>query len=399
MRLLLVLTSTIALLCACTGGGASPNPPAALYNQNASPGLFPFANLSRPTPQKVRSGGGLRPVVVYTLSNRATSNAVVSFVSRRGGLRYDQSFDAGGLGDPSVAGTVQGSIEISTGGRFLFAVDAGSNEITSFRINDGGLQFVGKVGSGGIQPVSLTVHRNVLFVLNAGSSSIAGFHITRNGRLRPIPNSSAPLSGTGVGPAEIAFDPSGKVLVVTEKLTNNIDTFDVAAGVPTGPTVHASSGMTPFGFAFAPRSENVVVSEAFGGAAGEGAASSYAVSPPNTLAPISVSVPDGNTAPCWVAITRSGIAFTSNTGSNTISAYSIDAHGNLALSDGVGVQTGTSPTDLALGPNDRALFVLSLKSRTIGAYAIGAGGVLSRLGSAHGLPKSALGLAAGPPAD
>jgi 6-phosphogluconolactonase (cycloisomerase 2 family) len=239
----------------------------------------------------------------------------------------------------------------------------------------------------------------LLFVLNAGSSSIAGFRITRDGRLRPIPNSRALLSGSGVGPAEIAFDTSGKVLVVTEKTTNDIDTFRVVAGVPTGPTVHPSSGTTPFGFAFAPGSENVVVSEAFGGASGEGAASSYTVGPPSTLTPISVSIPDGNTAPCWVVITRSGTAFTSNTASNTISSYSIDARGTLTLSNGVSAQTGMSPTDLALGPNDRTLFVLSLKSRAIGAYAIDVGGVLSRLGSAHGLPKSALGLAVVPAAD
>ena len=152
--------------------------------------------------------------------------------------------------------------------------------------------------------------------------------------------------------------------------------------------------MTPFGFAFAPRTENIVVSEAFGGASGEGAASSYGVSAPSTLTPISVSVPDGNTAPCWVVITRSGIAFTSNTASNTISAYSIDAQGDLTLTNGASAQTGTSPTDLALGPDDQTLFVLNLKSHSIGAYAIDGGGALTKLRGAGGLPKSALGLAA-----
>jgi 6-phosphogluconolactonase (cycloisomerase 2 family) len=337
--------------------------------------------------------------MVYTLSNAASRNKVIAFVSRGGALKFDQSFDTGGLGDPSIAGTVQGAIAISQDDRFLFAVDAGSNEITSFRINDDQLEFVGKVASRGMQPVSLTVHRDLLFVLNAGSSSINGFRITPEGRLRRIPNSSAPLSGSGVGPAEIAFDTSGKVLLVTEKTTSDIDTYSVVGGVPTGPTVHASSGMTPFGFAFVPRSENVVVSEAFGGASGQGAASSYGVTPPSTLTPISVSVPDGNTAPCWVVITRGGIAFTSNTNSNTISAYSIDAQGNLTLTNGVSAQTGMTPTDLALGPNDRTLFVLNLKSGSIGAYAIGAGGTLTGMRGAHGLPAHALGLAVLPSTD
>jgi 6-phosphogluconolactonase (cycloisomerase 2 family) len=399
MRLLLVLTSTIALLCACSGAGGS-NPAGTFSNESASPPLFPpLENLSQRSPTNDQTGGRVRSVTIYTLSNSASRNAVVSFVSRGGALRYQQSFDTGGLGDPSVAGTVQGAIAISAGDRFLFAVDAGSNEITSFRIGDGALQFIGKVASGGMQPVSLTVHGNLLFVLNAGSSSIAGFRISRNGGLRPIPKSSAPLSGSGVGPAEIAFDPSGNVLLVTEKSTNDIDTYSVAGGIPTGPSIHASSGMTPFGFAFAPRSETVVVSEAFGGASGEGAASSYSVTLPSTLTPLSVSVPDQNTAPCWIVVTSNGVAFTSNTGSNTISAYSIDTRGDLTLADAVSAQTGTSPTDLALGPNDGALYVLNLKSRTIGAYAIGAGGALSRVRGAHGLPKSTLGLAALPSGD
>jgi 6-phosphogluconolactonase (cycloisomerase 2 family) len=217
--------------------------------------------------------------------------------------------------------------------------------------------------------------------------------------LHPIRNSNAPLSGNNVGPAEISFDSSGQVIVVTEKMTNDIDTYSVANGIPTGPTVHASSGTTPFGFAFVPRSEIMIVSEAFGGVSGAGAASSYSVTPPSTLTPISASVPDHNTAPCWIVITQNGgFAFTSNTGSATISAYSVDAVGNLTLTtpNGVSAQTGQSPTDLALGPHDRSLFVINLKSRTIGAYAVGAGGALSAARGAHGLPAAALGLAALP---
>lgn len=400
MRLSLVLTSTIALLCACSGGGVPNNPSGTFSTESESPPSSPmFQPLTPEHSTQRRSPGQVGPVVVYTLSNGSSRNKVLSFVARGGALRYDQSFDTGGLGDPSVAGTVQGAIAISSGNRFLFAVDAGSNEITSFRIESDGLQLIGRVASGGMQPVSLTVHRNLLFVLNQGSSSITGFRITRNGRLRPIPKSTAPLSGAGVGPAEISFDGSGKVLVVTEKTTSNIDTYSLAGGVPSGPTVHASSGMTPFGFAFVPRSEIMVVSEAFGGESGEGAASSYSITAPETLTPISVSVPDYNTAPCWVAITRNGgLAFTSNTASDTISAYSIDASGNLTLTtqNGISAQTRQGPTDLALGPHDGFLFVVNLKSRTIGAYAVGAGGTLTSVRGARGLPATAMGLAALP---
>ncbi|HEY1883940.1 MAG TPA: beta-propeller fold lactonase family protein [Candidatus Cybelea sp.] len=402
MRFTLLLTLAVALLSACSGSGVPGSPPATLSDQSGPPALSANSqSLTRAGAPRAQQTGPDR-VVVYTLSNGASRNKVLSFVPRGGALKYDQSFDTGGLGDPSVAGTVQGAIAIAGDNRFLFAVDAGSNEISSFRIGDDGLEFIDRIASGGMQPVSLAVHHDLLFVLNEGSSSIAGFRITRNGLLRRIPHLSAPLSGSGAGPAEISFDSSGTVLVVTEKATNNIDTYAVANGIPTGPTVHAASGMTPFGFAFVPRSEIVVVSDAFGGASGMGAASSYAVTPPNTLAPISALVPDDNTAPCWVVITHDGkLAFISNTGSDTISTYSIDAAGALTLASpkGVSAQTGRTPADLAISSDDRSLFVLSLKSRTIGAYSIGAGGRLTKARVAHGLPASALGLAAASPND
>jgi 6-phosphogluconolactonase (cycloisomerase 2 family) len=372
----------------------------AFSNESVSPALSPtFQPLTRAQVPGNQNRDRVRSVVVYTLSNGSSHNKVLSFVARDGALKYEQSFDTGGLGDPAIAGTVQGSIAVSDDGRFLFAVDAGSNEITSFRIVADGLQFIRRVSSGGMLPVSLAVHRNVLFVLNEGSSAITGFQINRNGILHAIRNSSAPLSASDVGPAEISFDGSGRVLVVTEKSTNDIDTYSVADGIPSGPTVNASSGMTPFGFAFVPGREVMVVSEAFGGASGSGATSSYKVTPPDTLTSISDSVPDHNTAPCWVVITRNGrLAFTSNTASNTISAYSIGASGSLTLTtqNGISAETGKTPTDLALGPHDRFLFVLNLKSRTIGAYAVASGGTLMRVRGARGLSASALGLAAVP---
>jgi 6-phosphogluconolactonase len=395
MRLILVLTS-VTFLAACSGAGVKTNPPTTFSNKSVSS----QRGSSAPSSRQIQGDARRLGTVVFVLSNAATRNEVMAFAARRGGsLKYDRSFDTGGLGDPSVAGTVQGSIATSGDGRFLFAVDAGSNEISSFRVDGDELQLIDRVASGGMQPVSLTVRRDLLFVLNEGSSSISGFRVGRNGKLRAIRNSMAPLSGSGVGPAQISFDGSGRVLVVTEKATNNIDTYAVANGIPTGPTVHASSGMTPFGFAFARKSETMVVSEAFGGAAGAGAASSYSLAPPAGLTPISVSVPDQNTAPCWVVITRNGaLAFTSNTASATISAYAIDAQGNLTLTtpDGISAHTGMGPTDLALGPGDRFLFVLNLKSRSLGAYAVKAGGALAPTGRARRLPSSALGLAALP---
>ena len=391
----LFILSSAFIVAGCSGGAGI-----------ATSSTGPLPNAAQPAPaathpqteahrRAARHGSG----ALFTLSNSSTGNSVLRFSSRYGILDHIDSFNTGGLGDPSIAGTVQGAIAISGDDRFLFAVNAGSNDITSFRINPFGLQFAGKIASGGVQPVSLTVHQNLLYVLNAGSSSISGFSVSPDGMLAAIPNSTAPLSGPGVGPAEISFDSSGSALVVTEKGTNNIDTYSVAGGIPSGPTVHASSGMTPFGFAFVPNTETLVVSDAFGGAAGAGAVSSYSLALPRTLTPISAAVSDENAAPCWIAITRSGrLAFATNTASDTISAYTIGAGGNLTLATpgGISAHTGSTPGDETVGFGDLFLFATNLKGGTFGVYFIEPGGRLANVANVPGVPATALGLAALP---
>jgi 6-phosphogluconolactonase (cycloisomerase 2 family) len=304
--------------------------------------------------------------------------------------------DTRGRGDPSIAGSVQGSLAFGDNGGLLFAVDPGSNEITSFRVGTNGLTFADKVSSNGSQPVSLTVRDNLLYVVDAGSSQITGFRIDETGKLHSIPGSTQPLSGKNVGPAEISFDSSGTLLVVTEKTTGKIDTYSVANDVPSGPTVFNSSGTEPFGFAFLRAERLMVVADAFNGAPGAGAASSY-IATPNHLRLISSMIPDKNTAPCWIAIVPDGrIAFTSNTKSDTISAYGISAQGQLSLEKGNGISatTGKGPADLALTPDGKFLFVINLKGRTLGAYSVAPDGKLGKLSDAPPLPDGALGLVA-----
>jgi 6-phosphogluconolactonase len=173
----------------------------------------------------------------------------------------------------------------------LFAVNAGSNEVSVLRVEDHGLVLVDKVSSGGIRPTSLALHDGLLYVLNAGSGNITGFTVGHSGRLAPLPGSTRPLTGgSAADPAQVAFDPSGRLLVVTEKMTNLIDTYLVGRdGRPTGPRSSPSHGMTPFGFGFDQRG-TLVVSEAFGGLPDQGAVSSYEVSRTGALRVVSGSV-------------------------------------------------------------------------------------------------------------
>jgi 6-phosphogluconolactonase (cycloisomerase 2 family) len=148
-----------------------------------------------------------------------------------------------------------------------------------FSLKSDGIALAEVVDSGGIRPISLTVHDRTLYVLNAGGSgNISGFRVRSNGRLSALEGSTQPLSNGGVGdapgPAQISFSPDGDLLVVTEKATNLIDIYQLDEAIAGPPVTHPSAGQTPFGFAFGKR-DQLIVSEAFGGASGASALSSY----------------------------------------------------------------------------------------------------------------------------
>jgi 6-phosphogluconolactonase len=336
------------------------------------------------------------PKAVYTSTNSPAGNAVVAFDrSTDGSLDPAGSFATSGTGTGGGLGN-QGAVTLSDDGRELYAVNAGSDEITAFDVTSHGLRRTDVVGSSGDQPTSVTTHGRLLYVLNAGSDQITGFVIGGDGTLTPLPGSTRALSGSATGPAEVEFDRGGDLLAVTEKDTGKIDTYTVGRdGRPSAPNVQTSTGQTPFGFSFTKR-DRLIVSEAFGGAPGASAVSSYDVDPFGGIAPISPSTPTGQTAACWIVVTANGrFTYTTNTGSNNISAYRIAPDGSLSLLDGgVSATTGAAPTDLALSDGSRHLFALNSGAGTVSAFRVQHDGGLAPVDVAGALPAGATGLAA-----
>jgi 6-phosphogluconolactonase len=339
--------------------------------------------------------GRSEPGTVYTSTNGASGNAILAFHrTAGGGLSLAGAFATGGTGTGGGLGN-QGAVVLAD--HLLFAVNAGSDQVTSFRVTRRGLRRVDIAGSGGDQPVSVTVHDGLLYVLNAGSDDISGLRVGQSGDLSPLAGSTRDLSGAGTGPAQVEFTPDGHQIVVTEKATNQIDTFAVAPNGLAGPAnVQDSVGQTPFGFAFDKRG-HLIVSEAFGSATDASALSSYDLAPGGTLTPISPSVGTGQTAACWVVVTKNGrFAYTTNTGSGSISSYDVGRDGSIALLEGRAADTGagSSPTDLALSESSRHLFVLNSAAQTVGSFRVGGDGRLDAVDVVGGLPAGATGLAA-----
>jgi 6-phosphogluconolactonase (cycloisomerase 2 family) len=266
---------------------------------------------------------------LYTETNSASGNQLQVYESAPDGApTLVTEVATGGLGTGAGLGS-QGALALSEDGRFVFAVNAGSNDISSFEIGPKGLKLVGRVSSGGSTPISLTTHDRLLYVLNSGGAGgIAGFTIRSNGSLEAIHGSSQALSSAAPGPAQIGFDPDGDTLVVTEKNTNRIVVYRVSDGRAGIPEVRPSHGMTPFGFTFDRRGD-LLVSEAFGGKADASALSSYDLDD-GRLSLLSGSVPTEQTSACWAITARHGkFAYVSNTGSGTTTGYRISRDGEL----------------------------------------------------------------------
>src|SRR5213594_3905210 len=325
---------------------------------------------------------------VYTLTNTAANAVIVYDRSASGALTWSGTFPTGGSG--GALGS-QGAIVLSDDGHWLYAVDAGSNDIVLFKVTKDGLVWSDRIASGGTQPVSVTTSHDLVYVVNAATSSIAGFR-SDDGKLSAVAGSIQ--SFTGLGAAQIQFSPSGRALVVTEKTTSTLDVLVVGKDDAAGPaTSYASSATTPFGFAFG-RHGDLVVSGA-AGAAPLSAASSYELSKDGTLTAISSSVPTTQAAACWVAETNDGrYAFTANAGSDSISTFSVNKDGGLTLVLAQAAHaTGAHTTDLALAENSRYLYANDGGTHTISAFRVGADGSLTRLPGVT-IPAGASGLAA-----
>jgi 6-phosphogluconolactonase (cycloisomerase 2 family) len=338
------------------------------------------------------------PGAVYTQSNAAAGNALLVYDRGPDGtLTPGAVIPTGGLGAGGGLGS-EGSVTLSENGEFLLVVNAGSDELSLFRLRGTAPELLATVPSGGDRPISVTEHAGIVYVVNGGAGNdIAGFRITTTGgsdaTLVAIPGATRPLSAPDAGPAQIQFTPRGDAVVVTEKNTNRILSFAVdAGGAAAAPTITASPGQTPFGFAFA--GNTLVVTEAQGGAPNGSTISSYAVGANGALTLVTPSLHTGESSACWFAAAKDGrAAFAANTGSSTITTVAVAPTGAVTLrTDGSDAATGTTAIDNAVSRNGRFLYQLTSGAHEVDAFLIGNDGALTEVG-VQGVPAGVVGLA------
>ena len=236
-----------------------------------------------------------------------------------------------------------GTLAYSNDYALLFAVNAGTNTISVFRVRGDRLALQQVLSSGGTFPVSVAVHGDLVYVLNAlNGGSVQGYRIVL-GLVLPIFGSNRAL---GLDPTEtpqfthtpgqLAFTPDGSQLVVTAKANgNDIDVFgvDIAGQLSAAPLVNAEPGTVPFAVTF-DAAGHLVVAEA-----GTNSLATFSLSPSGVATEID-ALGSGQAATCWVAAVN-GDFYASNAGSATVSEFQDTDTGLLSLAGASATDPGT----------------------------------------------------------
>ena len=335
---------------------------------------------------------------VYVQTNDAADNEVVAFKrSEDGSLSPLGRYSTGGRGTGAPHLPSQNSIVLSADGRWLLVVNAGSDELSLFAVKPDGLELADRAASGGSRPTSVAISGTLAYVLNNATPNLAGFRID-DGRLVGLEGSARALSADDADPAQVAFSRDGRTLAVTERGTDSISAYAIDEhGYADGPTTIRSSGQDAYGFDFT-ADGTMIVTEAFGGAIGAAAASSYSLTDPGKLASVSGSVGDTRSEVCWAAVTNDGrFAYVTNFGDGTISSYAIGDGGALDLRDAVAGSTRLGEKgvrDEAITRDGRYLYAIDADAQKVFGWTVGSDGELVAIGAFEGVPETVAGLAA-----
>jgi 6-phosphogluconolactonase len=375
-----------------------------------------------------QQGGKAAGGWVVTATNNPAGNKL--WIYKRGAngkLTQTGSVSTGGKGiasEPPFGFPIvdsSGSIATTPNGKLIFVVNAGSNQVTSFRVTSSGVHRVSVASTHGKLPISVASSGNLLYVVNEASKNIYGWTFTPSGVLHPIAGSNQKLTAVtpkgkkdkvGVA-AAINFTSDGKVVAVTERglprTYGEIDTFVLKPGGAAGPAqAFATKGVAnPFGFS--PVGKYLLVSNAGlvktpSGAMPNpadftqftGTVATYKVSSTGKVSFVS-NASSGGRAACWLIVSKDGkVAVTTNTlssgtppaggptsGKGAVATLSVSPNGHLHVLKQADTSPGF-PGDEAFSNDDKYLYVLDPSiivpgGSHIEVYKLGKGGSLTRI--------------------
>ena len=355
------------------------------------------------------------PSAVFVQSNASTNRVLVYTRDADGSFERAGAYETGGAGTdgriiPALAalaaeaGTAgmpivdplfsSDALVLSADRQMLFVANAGSSTVTSFRVGDDlALERVAVVPSGGETPTTLAYRDGLLVVGNANRpmdgtpSALALFRVDGEGALTPAA-APGPLGAPGGLLTHVLFSPDGRFLVAAQLMSDLVTTYP-ASGNALGAPVASAAAPGVFGLAFLDDATLVSADVGPPMTPDAGTASTYRLGSDGRLSLLG-TVPNGQNASCWVAVTpdvRS--AYVSNTTSGTISHYRVGTHGRLSLVAGAAAQAApqggtdfmgmpsSGPVDLAVSADGRFLYQQWSGRGSVGTYRIADDGALT----------------------
>ena len=341
--------------------------------------------------------------LVFVQTNELDGNNVVVFERNDDGtLEREDTYATGGRGGAAAPGAVsdrlasQGSLVYDERHRLLFAVNAGSDSVSVFRVRGERLKLTDVDPSGGDFPASIAVHGDLVYVLNAGNDGrVQGFRIHGN-HLHPLAGSSRSLGLANTdppnfltSPGQVGFTPDGRKLIVTTKASKStIEVFDVRPDgrLSSSSVSNVSATPVPFAFTFDPSGRLV------SGEAGASSVTTYTIQADGRLTNPQ-SQTDGQVALCWI-VRVGDFFYVTNTGSNNLSGYRIDSSGRPSLVGPTGIVATTPAGPIDMAVSDQFLYAQTGTAGTVEEFRVESNGLLTRLGSVTGLPPGMEGIAA-----
>jgi 6-phosphogluconolactonase (cycloisomerase 2 family) len=322
---------------------------------------------------------------VFVQNDDPAGNAIVAYErSGTGRLARAGSYPTGGRGGILTGSVVdhtasQGALAYDPRARMLFAVNAGSNTITTFAVDGDRLARRQVLPTGGAFPVSIAVHGSRVYVLNARKGASIQGYLRVGPSLVPVPGwhrdlglDTSKTPEFANTPGQILFTPDGRHLVVTTKnAANSVEVFRVGSGRPSAPTITSLPGTVPFGAVF-DSAGRLAVTEV-----GLNTVAAFTLNADDTLSR-TASLATGQAATCWI-VAVDGKLYLSNTGSGTVSVVALDADGALTA---LGLtSTGAAPVDAAASPDGHNLYVQTGATGGVDSFQIHSDGSLVPIGS------------------
>jgi 6-phosphogluconolactonase len=161
---------------------------------------------------------------VYAQTNAAPNEVIAFRRADDGSLDRIGSVATGGDGDGTPHLQSQGSVTLTGDGRHLLETNAATGDLSVFSVaSDGSIELRERVHTGPT-PRSVAERDGLVVVLNTGEPALVSFRVDADG-LVPVEDGDQALEASHTDPAQVAFSPDGSMVVITERATDSIVTY------------------------------------------------------------------------------------------------------------------------------------------------------------------------------